>query len=70
MAFGTNFEIRFMILQKTKNNEVNVELEWTQDMLSNCNILLIKKSNFNLYKEITQFKITEMIQVVNLDFQN
>ena len=39
-------------------------------MLSACNILLIKKSNFNLFKDITQFKITEMIQVVNLDFQN
>lgn len=39
-------------------------------MLSTCNILLIKKNNFNLYKGVTAFKISEMIQVVNLDFQS
>lgn len=69
-AFASNFDIRFIILQKNKQNEVKVEIEWTQDMLSTCNILLIKKNNFNLYKGVTAFKISEMIQVVNLDFQN
>lgn len=69
-SFAANFDIRFIILQKNKNNEVNVEIEWTQEMLSTCNILLIKKNNFNLYKGVTAFKISEMIQVVNLDFQN
>lgn len=39
-------------------------------MLKSCNILLIKKTNFNIYKDITAFKISEMLQVVNLDFQN
>lgn len=39
-------------------------------MLSTANILLIKKKNFNIYKDITAFKIAEMIQTVNLDFQN
>ena len=49
---------------------MEVELEWTQDMLKSCNILLIKKNNFNIYKDITVYKISEMVQVVNLDFQN
>lgn len=39
-------------------------------MLSSCNILLIKRNNFNLYKGVNSFKISEMIQIVNLDFQN
>ena len=39
-------------------------------MLKSCNILLIKKNNFNIYKDITVYKISEMVQVVNLDFQN
>lgn len=69
-AFATNFDIRFMILQKNKQNDVKAELEWIQDMLSTTNILLIKKNNFNLYKGVTAFKISQMIQVVNLDFQN
>jgi hypothetical protein len=47
-----------------------VELEWVQEMLITCNILLIKKNNFNLDQEITSFKIAEMVQVVSLDFQN
>lgn len=29
-AFACNFDIRFVILQKNKNNEVTVEIEWTQ----------------------------------------
>ena len=69
-AFATNYDIRFIILQKSKQNDIKVEVEWTQDMLSTCNILLIKKNNFNLYKGVTAFKISQMIQVVNLDFQN
>lgn len=63
-SFGINYEIRFMIMQKSKEGKVSVELEWTQDMLSSSNILLIKKNNFNLYKDIAQFKISEMIQVL------
>lgn len=39
-------------------------------MLETCNILLIKKNNFNLYKEINLRSISQMVQVVNLDFQN
>lgn len=69
-AFASNCDIRFIILQKTNQNDIKVEVELTQDMLSTCNILLIKKNNFNLYKGVTAFKISEMIQVVNLDFQN
>ena len=70
VAFSSNFEIRFIILQRSKQGQVEVELEWTQDMLKSCNILLIKKNNFNIYKDITVYKISEMVQVVNLDFQN
>ena len=69
-AFASNFDIRFIILQRGQEANVSVELEWAQEMLKSCNILLIKKTNFNLYKGITAFKISEMIQVVNLDFQN
>jgi len=32
-------------------------------MLSSCNTLLIKKNNFAFVKDITAFKISEMIQV-------
>lgn len=70
VAFASNYEIRFIILQRSKDGKVAVELEWGQEMLSTCNILLIKKNNFNIYKDITPFKIAEMVQVVNLDFQN
>ena len=62
-AFGTNYEIRFLIVHKNQEGNISIELEWTQDMLATSNILLIKKNNFNLYKDIAQFKISEMIQV-------
>jgi hypothetical protein len=39
-------------------------------MLKTTNVLLIKKNNFALVKDITIFKISEMIQVINLDMQN
>lgn len=39
-------------------------------MLKSTNILLVKKNNFALVKDITAFKISEMIQVINLDMQN
>jgi hypothetical protein len=39
-------------------------------MLKSVNVLLIKKNNFALVKDITVFKISEMIQVINLDMQN
>lgn len=45
-------------------------MEWVADMLSTTNILIIKRSNFSIYKDITPFKIAGMLQVVNLDFQN
>jgi hypothetical protein len=69
-AFASNFDIRFIIIQKSKDTTINVELEWTQGMLSSCNILLIKKNNFSLDKSVTAIKISQMLQIVNLDFQN
>lgn len=39
-------------------------------MLKSINILLVKKNNFAIVKDITAFKIAEMIQVINLDMQN
>jgi hypothetical protein len=47
-----------MIIQKTNDAKVIIELEWNQDMLSSCNILLIKKNNFAFVKDITAFKIS------------
>jgi hypothetical protein len=61
--FGSNYEVRFMIMQKSKEGNISIELEWTQEMLATCNILLIKKNNFNLFKDINQYKISEMVQV-------
>jgi hypothetical protein len=60
--FATDYAIRFLILQKTKE-EVKVEIEWLPEMLSSTNILMIKKNNFNIHKDITTFKIAEMLQV-------
>ena len=37
-------------------------------MLTSCSVLLIKKSNFNLPKDVSAFKLAQMLQVVNLDF--
>lgn len=62
-SFATDYALRFIILQKTKEEEVRVESEWTADMLTTTNVLLIKKNNFNIYKDVTPFKIAEMLQV-------
>jgi hypothetical protein len=62
-SFATDYALRFIILQKTKEEEVRVESEWTADMLSTTNVLLIKKNNFNIYKDVTAFKVAEMLQV-------
>ena len=69
-SFASDYSLRFVILQKITEKEVRLELEWTPDMLTTCNILFIKRNNFNIYKDITTFKIAEMLQIVNLDFQN
>ena len=39
-------------------------------MLGTTNVLVMKRSNFSLYKDITAFKVAGMLQIVNLDFQN
>lgn len=69
-SFASDYALRFIIIQKTKENEIRVENEWLPEMLSATNVLLIKKGNFNIYKDITTFKIAEMLQIVNLDFAN
>lgn len=63
-SFASDYALRFIILQKTKEQEVRVESEWTPEMLATTNILLIKKNNFNIYKDVTPFKIAEMLQVI------
>lgn len=62
-SFASDYSLRFVILQKITEKEVRLELEWTPDMLTTCNILFIKRNNFNIYKDITTFKIAEMLQV-------
>lgn len=68
--FGTDAQIRFMILSKDKTNKISIQMEWIQDILTECNVLIVKKNHFNLMKGITPFKIAEMLQVVSMDFQN
>lgn len=50
-------------MQKTNDKDVRLEVEWMPDMLSTSNILIIKRNNFSIYKDITAFKIAEMLQV-------
>jgi hypothetical protein len=64
-SFASDYTLRFIVLQKTKEEEIRVESEWGPDMLSTTNVLLIKKNNFNIYKDITTFKIAEMLQVLS-----
>lgn len=61
--FASDISLRFVILQKTTEKEVRLEVEWMPDMLSTSNILIIKRNNFTIYKDITAFKIAEMLQV-------
>jgi hypothetical protein len=68
--FANDSDIRFMIVGKEKEGKVNVELDWTPEMLRSTNVLLIKKNTFALVKDITIFKLSEMIQVINLDMQS
>jgi hypothetical protein len=63
-SFASDYALRFLLLQKTKEGEVRVESEWVGDMLTTTNILLIKKNNFNIYKDVTAFKVAEMLQVL------
>jgi hypothetical protein len=56
--FANDFEVRFMILQKSKDGKVIVELDWGAEMLTSCNTLLIKKNNFAFVKDISAFKIS------------
>lgn len=63
-SFASDYALRFLVLQKTKEGEVRVETEWVGDMLTTTNILLIKKNNFNIYKDVTAFKVAEMLQVL------
>jgi hypothetical protein len=68
--FANDSDIRFMILEREKEGRVNVELDWTPGTLRSSNVLFIKKNNFALVKDITIFKLSEMVQVINLDMQN
>ena len=68
--FASEYDIRTMLLRKDKEGSIKVEFEFSQSVLSECNILLIKKSQFMLTKGIKVFQIAEMLQVVNLDLHN
>jgi hypothetical protein len=58
-----------VIVQKTNDNGIRLEVEWVPDMLTTTNILIIKKKNFTIYKDITAFKIAEMLQVIQFLFR-
>ena len=48
--FASDFSLRFIVIQKTSEKDVQVETEWLPDMLTTTNILIIKRGNFNIYK--------------------
>ena len=58
--FVNDFEVRYIILEKNKEGILNAELEWTPEMLKSTNVVLVKKNNFALVKDVTAFKISEM----------
>jgi hypothetical protein len=62
--FASDYSLRFLIMQKNSEKEVRLEGEWIADMLTTANIIIIKRSNFNIYKDITPYKISEMLQVL------
>lgn len=63
-SFASDYAVHFLILQKGVGEEVRLEVEWQPDMLSTSNVLLIKKKNFNMHKDLTAFKVAEMLQVL------
>ena len=50
--FASDYSLRFVIMQKVTEKEVKLEVEWSGDMLTTTNILIIKRNNFSLYKDI------------------
>lgn len=66
--FASDFSIKFIVIAHIQDNSIDVVDEWSPDMLKKSCVVIMKKGNFNLFKEMPKSKISEMVQVANLNF--
>lgn len=67
--FASDFSVKFLVISHVQDNCVDVVDEWSPELLKRNCIIVMKKGNFNLFKEMPRSKISEMVQVANLNFE-
>jgi hypothetical protein len=61
--------VKFLVISRVQDNVIEVLDEWTPEMLKKNNVVVMKKNNFTIFKDMTRSKISEVVQVANLNFE-
>ena len=58
-----------MVVSLVSDNTIEVLDEWSPEVLKRNNVVVMKKGNFTLFKDMPRNKISEMVQVANINFE-
>lgn len=58
-----------MVVSRVSDNTIEVLDEWSPEVLKRNNVVVMKKGNFTLFKDMPRNKISEMVQVANINFE-
>ena len=65
-AFASDFSAKYLVLSRVGDKDIHLSDEWSPDLLKRTSLILVKKSNFSLFKGIPRHKINDMVHVANL----
>lgn len=67
--FASDFGVKYLVISRIQDSQIDVLDEWTPDMLKRNNVVVMKKGNFTIFKDMPKNKVSEMVQVANLNFE-
>lgn len=67
--FASDFSIKYLVLSRVADNTIEVLDEWSSELLKRNNVVVMKKGNFTLFKDMPRNKLSEMLQVANVNFE-
>jgi hypothetical protein len=68
-GFASDFAVKYLIISRSQDNVIEVLDEWSPELLKRNNIVVMKKGNFTIFKDMPRNKVSEMVQVANLNFE-
>lgn len=61
--------MKYLVVSRVSDNTIEVLDEWSPEVLKRNNVVVMKKGNFTLFKDMPRNKISEMVQVANINFE-